>query len=65
MPWQALSQAQAPEPLLPEQSATSWVMPLVLALLLLACCVAVAVYVVRTRRLAAQALQAYEHTESL
>ena len=40
-------------------------MPLVLALLLLACCVAVAVYVVHTRRLAAQALQAYEHTESL
>ena len=64
MPWHALSQAQAPEPLLPEQSATSWVMPLVLALLL-ACCVAVAVYVVRTRRLAAQALQAYEDTESL
>jgi cytochrome c-type biogenesis protein CcmH/NrfF len=51
-----IAQSEAPEPLLPESSSWEWVLPVGVVILVGALVVAFAVYTVRSRRLATQAL---------
>jgi uncharacterized integral membrane protein len=57
MAWLLIAQSEAPEPiLLPGSSSWEWVLPLGVAFVVAALVVALAVYTVRSRRLAIQAL---------
>jgi hypothetical protein len=56
MAWLLIAQSEAPEPILPESSSWDWVLALGVVLVVAALVVALAVYTVRSRRLAIQAL---------
>jgi hypothetical protein len=64
MAWGLLAQSEAPEPLLPEGSSWDWLLSLGVAFVVVAVLVAVAIYVVRSRRLAAQAIAEVEQLRS-
>jgi len=59
-----LAQAEAPEPLLPESGSWQWLLPLGVAFVVAAVLLAVAIYVVRSRRLAAQAIAEVDELRS-
>ena len=56
MSWLSIAQSEAPQPILPESSSWEWVLPVGVVFVVTALVVALAVYTVRSRRLATQAL---------
>jgi hypothetical protein len=56
MAWLLIAQSEAPEPVLPESSSWEWVLPVGVVFVVASLVVAFAVYIVRSRRLAPQAL---------
>lgn len=56
MAWLLIAQSEPPEPLLPESSSWEWFLPVGIVFVVVALVVAFALYTVRSRRLAAQAL---------
>lgn len=56
MLWLVFAQSQAPGPILPEDSSWDWLLSVGVVLAVVAVLGCVAIYVVRSRRLAAQAL---------
>ena len=56
MAWHLLAQSEAPKPILPERSSWDWLLSFGVVFVVVAVLVAVAIYVVRSRRLAAQAI---------
>ena len=60
MAWLLIAQSEAPEPILPESSAWDWLLPVGVVLVAVALMVSLAIYVVRSRRLATLALAGVE-----
>ena len=60
MAWLLIAQSEAPAPILPESSAWDWLLPVGVVLVAVALMVSLAIYVVRSRRLATLALAGVE-----
>ena len=56
MAWLLIAQSEAPEPILPESSSWAWLLPVGFVLVAVALVALLAVYTLRSRRLAVRAL---------